>query len=216
MLIRNTAKQPQIPGREARHPKPHGRATGQAIVEYAGMIVVSTLVVGGMMSGAKQIMPALFTLLSERNAMVLSDAPPLPAADFPAPYHSASSVSDSTSAPPLKLRDSAGAIDSVSLSSASASPSRTSATHSLEPLRLETLEPLALTQPKAPAASHTSAPDSYTVPNLVASPAPAPTPASAPTVFSGPTPAPPPAMAPGPTPAEPPQVAPAPTPVSPH
>lgn len=60
-------------------------ARGQSIIEYAGMIVLSTLMVGCLMSGTKQIMPVLFTALSHRNADALSDTPPLPAADFPSP-----------------------------------------------------------------------------------------------------------------------------------
>ena len=60
-------------------------AKGQSIIEYAGMIVLSTLMVGCMMSGTQQIMPVLFTALSHRNAAALSDTPPLPAADIPSP-----------------------------------------------------------------------------------------------------------------------------------
>ncbi|MCE3234382.1 MAG: hypothetical protein K0Q50_562 [Vampirovibrio sp.] len=62
------------------------RETGQSIVEYAGMMVLSTLLVAGLLGGAHQFMPAVFNALSQNNETAFSEDDPAPAAaQSPAP-----------------------------------------------------------------------------------------------------------------------------------
>jgi hypothetical protein len=65
-------------------------ARGQAIVEYAGMLVASTMMVVGLITGAQQLIPILFKTLSEHTTLALSD-------EVPAPPSQISQVVSSTS-----------------------------------------------------------------------------------------------------------------------
>ena len=60
------------PWQQRQHLNPRGSQRGQAIVEYAGMIVMSTLVVGGMLSATQQLMPVLFKTLTQNTVNALS------------------------------------------------------------------------------------------------------------------------------------------------
>jgi len=174
------------------------RVSGQSIVEYAGMIVISTLMVGGMMGGAKQMMPVLFTLLSDRNAMALSDEPPMPAASFPspAPADTVKHASEVTTGALLSPK-----VETVGSGSL---------------LKLQISAPLALTQPTPTLPQNApSGAGSVTVKSVEPRQATGPSPAPAPNVYNGPSQAPGLKMAPDPAPAPAPKVAPTLTPVPP-
>lgn len=170
---------------------------GQSIVEYAGMIVMSTLLVGGMMSSTKQLMPVIFTALSHNNAAALSDEPPAPASTMraPAPRSSlAQAHGDSRPTPGrMTLPSSIFAMPSTNESS--------SFKMALAP------------QPEISELNSKQTPNhSSVVHSIIASPAAAPTPAPTPNVFPGPAPAPAPAMAPAPKVITGPTLAPVPAP----
>jgi hypothetical protein len=167
--------------------KKNKRNKGQSIVEYAGMIVMSTLLVGGMMSSAKQLMPVIFTALAHNNAAALSDAPPAPASSMRSPAPLSSLAHDfapsSPSVQPMALPMPLAQI---------ASPQ-----FEIPETPQLTISKLNSGKPASPAA---------TTPAATATPASGPRPAMPPHVFPGPSPAPTPAMAP------PPKLAPGPTP----
>jgi hypothetical protein len=49
---------------------------GQSMVEYAGMMVIATLMVGGLLAGAQQCMPTLFAALTQSNQIAFTESEP--------------------------------------------------------------------------------------------------------------------------------------------
>jgi len=158
-------------------------ARGQAIVEYAGMLVASTMMVVGLLTGVQQLMPILFKTLSEHTTLALSDEAPAPASQI-LQVASSSSIS----------------VPKTDVSVSQQVQSGLQETKASSPLPLPPVETQSEAKMTMPVKAQVALPENQSsILNYVeATPAPAPANAPMPSVMPAPTPAPLPSVLNGP------------------